>query len=140
LVLPILAAPALFAICTPILCKWPSNPPIGIHNPYGNIMYSTHEAKLDLPALPLAARQGHIVPALSMLPLISIGQLCDAGCNVKSTTKKVTVWYNGKIALNRFRSTDTRLWHLDLSMPIKPATDEAANAAIACLCFPGYSC
>jgi hypothetical protein len=45
-------------------------------------MYSTHEAELDLPSLPLAARHVHIVPTLSTHSLLLIGQLCDAGCEV----------------------------------------------------------
>ena len=38
--------------------------PIAVHNPNGEVMSSTHTAKVYLPSLPLAARQVHIVRAL----------------------------------------------------------------------------
>jgi hypothetical protein len=53
--------------------------PIGIANPSGTIMYSTHEADLYQASLLLAAMRVHIVPALQSSLLLSMGQLCDAG-------------------------------------------------------------
>jgi hypothetical protein len=48
-------------IDVPVLNKRPTLNPITIHNPNGSIMTSTHEAELDLPMLPPAARHIHIV-------------------------------------------------------------------------------
>ncbi len=65
---------------TPTINCFPAMAPITIANPNGTRMVSTHDAELNQPFLPLAARRAHIVPALQTKPLISIGQLCDAGC------------------------------------------------------------
>jgi hypothetical protein len=56
-------------------------------------MHSTHEAELDMPMLPAATKQVHIVPELATHTLLSIGQLCDAGCDVAFTAEEVTVKY-----------------------------------------------
>ena len=78
-------------IRAPVINKRPANPPIGIENVNGHIMYSTHEAELDIPNLPLAACHVHIVPDLSNFSLISIGQLCDSNCSVIFDRNMVTV-------------------------------------------------
>jgi hypothetical protein len=62
-----------------VLNKRVTTNPIGITNPNGTVMYLTHEAKLDLPDMPLAARNVHIVPSLSNHSLLFMGQFCDAG-------------------------------------------------------------
>jgi len=85
-------------------------------------MYSTHEADLDIPGLPLAARRAHIVPALSAFSLVSIGQLCDSGCEVTFDAKVVTVNHNNHVVLSGKRDTTTGLWHLNLVDPTPLAT------------------
>jgi hypothetical protein len=77
-------------------------------------MYSTHEAELDLPTLPLAARRVHIVPALKTASLLSMGQLCDAGCTVTFDATSVTVQLDDTQLLSGSRDLDTGLWHLSL--------------------------
>jgi hypothetical protein len=76
-------------------------------------MYSTHEAELDIPSLPLAARQCHIVPALTNHSLLSIRQLCDAGCSVELDATTLTVQYHGNTVLTGTRTQQTRLWQVD---------------------------
>jgi hypothetical protein len=88
-------------------------------------MQSTHTAKLDLPNLPALARQVHIVPALAQHSLISIRQLCDAGCNVTFDAKTVTVCYNNGTVLSGTRTAATKLWHLQV-----PPTQHQANRAV----------
>lgn len=77
-------------------------------------MYSTHEAELDLPSLPMAARRVHIVPALSTASLLSMGQLCDAGCHVTFDAAAVNVYHHDRIILSGNRAPTTGLWHLNL--------------------------
>jgi len=110
---------------TPVVNKRFARNPISIRNPNGSTMQSTHEADLDLPNLPPAARRVHIVPDLAHHSLISIGQLCDAGCDVTFDAFTATVRYNNKIVLHGHRTPATKLWHLTL-----PAEEEQANAAI----------
>ena len=76
---------------TPVLSCIPTTTPITIANPNGTLMTSTHDAILNIPELPLNARQAHIVPDLATRPLISIGKLCDAGCFVQFMSTDVTI-------------------------------------------------
>lgn len=109
---------------TPVLNKRPAIHPITIHNPNGTIMHSTHIAELNVPTLPLAARKAHIVPALHSLPLLSIGQLCDAGCQITLDADRMQVKHNDNIALTGLRNSESRLWHVDLA-PTCPTTSDA---------------
>ena len=110
----------------PVLNRRPTTSPITIANPNGTLMHSTHEGELDIPGLPIEARRCHIVPALSGLSLISIGQLCSAGCHVTFTNDLVTVYLNGMTIITGPRSPITKnLWHLNLQQ--QPAL---ANATI----------
>jgi hypothetical protein len=111
---------------TSVINKRSALNPIAIRNPNGSIMYSTHEAELDLPLLPKAARQVHIVPELANHSLLSIGQLCDAGCDVSFNATNVTVCYDNQPILTGQRTPATQLWHLQ-----PPTTIPAqANAAV----------
>jgi len=78
-----------FSSTTPVCNKCLVLTLIMTHTPSGIVLQSTHEADLNLLGLPLA--DGHIVPHLATQPLISIGQLCDAGCNVAFTADWVTI-------------------------------------------------
>ena len=98
-----------------VLNKRVTSRPIGIANPKGTIMYSTHEADLDLPSLPLAARRVHIVPALSSSSLLSMGQLCNAGCRVTFDAQSVTVQLKNQTILTGSRDHNTGLWHLGIT-------------------------
>ena len=71
-----------FSPSMPVCNKCPTTAPVAIHTPSGDILHSTHEADLDVPGLPPSARHGHIIPNLATQPLLSIGQLCDTGCDV----------------------------------------------------------
>ncbi|MCK7513583.1 MAG: hypothetical protein MZV70_62550 [Desulfobacterales bacterium] len=95
-------------------------------------MTSTHEGELHLPSLPLSARHVHIVPALQQFSLISMGQLCDAGCLIAFTASTVTVSFNDDIILTGHRTPATLLWHFDLPVPPSSAASSlaAANATI----------
>ena len=80
-------------------------------------MYSTHEAELDLPSLPPSARHVHIVPALHTSSLLSMGQLCDAGCTVTFDSLSVTVRLQHEVLMHGDRAKDTGLWHLSITPP-----------------------
>ena len=43
------------------------------------IIHSSHIGELNIPSLPAAARIAHVFPGISDL-LVSISQLCNAGC------------------------------------------------------------
>jgi hypothetical protein len=115
-----------------VINKRRTSNPISIKNPNVSLMYSTHEADLDVPNLPPAARHGHIVPALKSLSLISIGQLCDTACNVTFDSSVVQVLHNDAVILMAgTRKPETKLWHLELTPPPAPPIRlHQANGAI----------
>ena len=107
----------------------PNPQPIQVRLPDHNHMYSTHTGELPIPALPDSARLCHLFPALGNISLVSIGQLCDAGCTANFTATEATISYNGIIILRGHRdSTTNKLWHLRL--PAEKPTENVALAAV----------
>jgi hypothetical protein len=64
-----------------INCKV-TNTPLAITTANGELMYSMHKVELNIPYLPSAARYCHGVPKLGQHSLVSVGQLCNADCDV----------------------------------------------------------
>jgi hypothetical protein len=62
-------------------------------------------ADLDLPSLPPAARVAHLFPALKGQSLLSVGQLCDAGCDAHFTATTVTIDHQGTTVLTGHESS-----------------------------------
>ena len=58
-------------------------------------MKSTHTAMLRMDNLPPEARRVHIFPHLASGSLLSIGQLCDAGCIALFDKQKLYIFNNG---------------------------------------------
>ena len=75
--------------------------------PNGAIIYSSHVDELDLPNLPLAARIAHVFPDLASNSLLSIGQLCDAGCTAPFTKDTVKIEFDSDTVLMGSRSPMT---------------------------------
>ena len=71
----------------------PTKNPITVHLADNRTIQSTHEGhlQLPLPTLPPAATKAHLFPALGKTSLISIGQLCDHGCEATFTKNTVTI-------------------------------------------------
>ena len=90
-------------------------------------MHSSHTGDLALPMLPPEARLGHAVPDLHT-NLLSMGQLCDAGCTVRFDSTTVSVIFQGTTILHGVRSPDTKLWHVNL--PPVPPPEHTALASI----------
>ena len=96
----------------------------GIHVTMPNLqtIQATHTCQLDLPGLPPGARLAHKFPHLAY-PLISIGQLCDNGCNATFDAKMVHIYHDNLIILSGNRDPHTRLWTLPLTKAQPPAPD-----------------
>jgi hypothetical protein len=95
----------------------------------GNIMRATHTAELTYPNLPEAARRVYVVPDLAGRTLISVGQLCDAGCKVQFDAETCRIQYKGETVLYGRRTKDNTLWQLD--QPIKDKIVQMHDAATA---------
>jgi hypothetical protein len=57
--------------------------PLIFRIPDGNQLMSSHTCKLDIAGLPEEANVGHIIPTMKGHSLISLTQLCSAGCQIK---------------------------------------------------------
>ena len=104
--------------------------PITVITANNNAMKSTHTAELDLPTLPKAARTGHIIPDLGNMTLVTIGQMCDAGCTVQFDKSTVTIRYQGEDVLHGVRSPATNnLWYLTPPKTALLAVNQSAKPA-----------
>jgi hypothetical protein len=101
-------------IDAPAINRKVTNNPLAITTANGKLMYSTHTAELNIPYLPFAARLCHVVPKLDPYSLVSIGQLCDADCDVLFQLKVMTVICENTVIMQGRRARSTGLWHLDL--------------------------
>ena len=81
-------------------------------------MTSIATLELDIPGLPSTARKAHVFSEIHK-PLLSIPQLCDAGCSVQFDETTVTVTNsNNEILLVGTRDPVTNLWLI----PLGPAS------------------
>lgn len=88
----------------------PISPGLNVLLPSGATITSTHQAMLDIPSLPLAARHCHLFPDLTTGSLISVGQLCDYGCTAQFTATTVTIQHDGSTVLHGDRTSPSGLW------------------------------
>jgi hypothetical protein len=84
--------------------------PIVVTLPNGNKMYSHHKTTLQLPHVEAKAVEAHIFPTMTEHSLISVGQLCDAGCLATFDSDSVLVTHNDKTVLKGQRDDATKLW------------------------------
>jgi hypothetical protein len=84
--------------------------PVTVAMPNGTIIRSTHEADLNLPQLTPKARHIHLCPGLHSQPLLSMGQLCDAGCIVTFDKATFTITYNKLVIITGHRTAATLLY------------------------------
>jgi hypothetical protein len=77
---------------------------------------------------PNSALQIYVVPAPQTKSLMSLGQLCDAGCTVHLTSTTLNVLYEGTCILQGTRTQESRPWHVQLERapepPVVPPTVE----------------
>ena len=119
----------LNAPCTHIT---PADTPISVHLPDRSTMTNTHEGLLTLPNLPSEACKTYLFNDMQS-SLISIGQLCDAGCVATFSKDDVHINKDGAPILKGHRDTATGLWLADLhNQPESPPiVQHVAMSAIA---------
>ena len=101
-------------INAPIVNKTIAKQPLAITTAGGAVIYSSHTGDLDLPYLPPAACRCHVVPSLGNFSLLSIGQLCDANCEVIFSKENLTVRLGATVIMQGQRARSTGLWHIDI--------------------------
>ena len=94
--------------------------PINVSVSNDQIIRSTHVGKLPWSnrgpwkRIPDKAKELHEFPAMPSISLMSIGQLCDAGCEAHFDKSSMTITKDGVPILTGFRSQDTDwLWHVN---------------------------
>ena len=98
----------------------PTKNPITVHLADNRTIQSTHEGhlQLPLPTLPPTATKAHLFPALGKTSLISIGQLCDHGCEATFTKDTITIKHQQQPVLQGTRDATTHgLWQIQLESP-----------------------
>ena len=92
--------------------------------PNGEIITSTHTVLLSRPDLPLQAQKAHIYTCFNKA-LLSIGTLCDHGCEAIFNDKYVRILnkQSGKIIMRGTQDTRTNLYMLNLTQQKKLMTE-----------------
>jgi hypothetical protein len=99
--------------------------------PDGTVMTSATEGHMDIPGLPPQATITHIVPEMTTHNLLSMGQLCDAGCTATVDRHNIEITHNDQVVITGTRSADTSLWHMDgPDTNDLPKTTHMANAGV----------
>ena len=69
---------------------------IRVSLPDATTLESTHACELDLPTLPSKAREeGYVIPGMKNHSLMSLTQLCNAGCKIVMNADELIVIYKG---------------------------------------------
>jgi hypothetical protein len=112
----------------PCTSKPAAHTPLNASMPNGTFIQSSHTCDLLITDLPPQARKAHVFPGLLHNSLISVGQLCDNGCDVKFNKEMVYVMNNGKCIMLGSRDPQLGLWRVNLKN-IKPEIHSAYNHA-----------
>lgn len=107
-----------------------STPPIKVGLPDGNTLQSNQTCTLDLPSLPIEARQAHILPILENKSLISIGQVCDYGCTAEYTSSTVSISLNKLLILTCYHDPITKLLCLPLQKTVSQFNPSSPNSQV----------
>ncbi len=92
----------------------PATTPIWAKLPNGNTICTTHMCTLQLDHLPEKARHAHVLPHLATHSLISVVNLCNAGCEVIFNKIGCTMKHRGKKIVCGHKCTNTGLWMIPL--------------------------
>jgi hypothetical protein len=99
-----------------------------IRLPNNTIIKATQAGHLCNITLPAAATKTHIFPDLKIASLVSIGQLCDVGCEAVFRKQDLKIYDERRqLVLDEKRNTNDRLWDIDL--PPRPP-EPTVNAVL----------
>jgi hypothetical protein len=91
--------------------------------PDATVLESSHHCNLDLP-LPKAATSAYTIPGMKNHSLMSLTQLCNAGCKIIMDKDELVVIYKGMVVMNGIKNKQNGLWYL----PIKQDATEITYA------------
>ena len=101
--------------------------------PNGDTLQATQKALIPInDTLSVQAQQTYIFPGLENASLLSIGQLCDDGCQALFDNNYLHVFKNSHLILRGFRNTQDGLWDVSFgpTAPTKSTYHLVVNAII----------
>jgi hypothetical protein len=108
--------------------------------PNGAIFASTHTANLDLPSLPMTARQAHILHVLARHSLLSLGKMCESGCVITFIANKVAVKHSAATISTGTHDKDSGLLRVPLGEPtIDPPPSTRRTMSLKKV-YPRHNC
>ena len=82
--------------------------------PDATSLQSSHTCELDLPTRPQKAKEGFIIPGMKNHSLLSLTQLCNAGCKILMDENELVVVYKGVEAMPGVKNERNGLWYLPI--------------------------
>ena len=110
------------------LPTWPAKFPITVKLPDGTRIQNTNECYLPIPDIPHDSIITRIFPQLQTASLLSLGQLCNAGCDATFNKDTLAVYLRGKKILKGSRNYVTKMWEVNF-----PPNDTKAPTESCCL-------
>jgi hypothetical protein len=104
----------LLSATAPCTSKQAAHIPLIVNMPNGTSIQSSHTCDLLLTDLPPQARKAHVLPGIVHNSLLSVGQLCDNGCDITFNKDIVSVMKNGKCVMLGARDPPSGLWRVNL--------------------------
>ena len=104
----------------PVLNHRRASPPHVVRLPDGGSIQSQTVADLPIASLPKPAQHAHLFDGLRMFSLLSVGQLCDAGCLLSFTDSLALVVFRDVPIMVAARDPTTKMYVLDLRSPTAP--------------------
>jgi hypothetical protein len=103
--------------------------PLEVCLPNGAIIASTYTVTLNIPSLPHAYIQAHILPGLAQHSLLYVGEMSDSDCAMAFTATKVTVTNGGSKILTGQRDKESGLWRapLETNLPLQLGDEHYAH-------------
>ena len=81
--------------------------------PDSTIAQSTYKGCLKGTLLPLSAKKVHLFNHLASGSLLSLGQLCDAGCTADFDKEYCYIQYKGEVIMKVIRRSSNGLWQIE---------------------------
>ena len=121
-----------------MLTKLPTPNRIDVALPNGGLMSSTETTNLNIPGSTTQGQKAHIFNELQSGNLLSVGQLCDDGYEVKFTKEQVNFCKNNKTCFTGKRNEENGMWmtkfphQANIIPPYKPLGDAIKFMHAAC--------
>ena len=101
------------------IVSWPVAQ-IQVKQPNGQILHFTKVCWIALATLPEEPREAYILPGLAHISLISIGKMCDAGCEASFNQHNMAVIKYEQVLLQGTRYVLAGLWRFPLQSLDRP--------------------